>query len=178
MSNFKPKLTPKYILRNGFGGTYWRPLKGCVTGNDLTDDYLEFPIQYYNGIKKEDITKSYDKYDKFYNKYKVKTGSTYEFWCEKGWIKETHERGWYQWYGGYYYGKRTAYDDDEIKRWERFAGPKGRFRLHLITKIHKAGGKWDDETISPKLRQNLLEWGYKLTKKDYDTEIKRRSKPK
>ena len=83
MSNFKPNLTPKYILRNGFGGTYWRPLKGCVTGNDLTDDYLDYPSQYYNGIKKEDITKSYDKYDKFYNKYKVKTGSTYEFWCEK-----------------------------------------------------------------------------------------------
>jgi len=33
-----------------------------------------------------------------------------------------------------------------------------------------------DETISPKIRQVLQHWGYKLTKRDYDNEVKRRRK--
>jgi len=45
----------------------------------------------------------------------------------------------------------------------------------LITQIQKKGGKWNDETISPKIRQTLQHWGYKLTKSDYDFEIKRRN---
>ncbi len=91
MDNFKPNLTPKYILKNGFGGTYWRPLIGCITANDLTNDYLKYPTEFYKGIKHEDITKPYDQYDKNYNKYKVKTGSSYKFWCEKK-LDKTYSR--------------------------------------------------------------------------------------
>jgi hypothetical protein len=44
----------------------------------------------------------------------------------------------------------------------------------LVTQIVKRGGHYKDETISPKIRQVLQHWGYKLTKTDYDKEIKRR----
>ena len=30
-----------------------------------------------------------------------------------------------------------------------------------------AGSKYDDYSISPKIRQILLYWGYELTKKDF-----------
>ena len=62
------------------------------------------------------------------------------------------------------------------KRWLKLAGPKGRFRNFLVTQIVKKKGKWNDETISPKIRQVLQHRGYKLTKKDFDAEIKRRRK--
>ena len=32
--------------------------------------------------------------------------------------------------------------------------------------IKDAGGRLDDYSISPKIRQILLHWGYKLTKRD------------
>ena len=44
----------------------------------------------------------------------------------------------------------------------------------LVTQIIKKKGEWDDETISPKIRQVLQHWGYVLTKKDYTNELKRR----
>ena len=43
------------------------------------------------------------------------------------------------------------------------------------TTILKKKGKWDDVTISPAIRQTLQHWGYKLTKKDYDSDIKSRT---
>jgi hypothetical protein len=49
----------------------------------------------------------------------------------------------------------------------------------LVTQIlKKRGGQWDDETISPKIRQVLQHWGYKLTKKDFDNEVERRKNAK
>ena len=33
--------------------------------------------------------------------------------------------------------------------------------------IKKAGNKFDDYSISPKMRQILLHWGYELTEKDF-----------
>ena len=33
--------------------------------------------------------------------------------------------------------------------------------------IKDAGGKFDDYSISHKIRQILLHWGYELTKKDF-----------
>ena len=40
--------------------------------------------------------------------------------------------------------------------------------------ILKKGGKWDDESISPAIRQTLQHWGYKLTKKDFENEVNSR----
>ena len=44
----------------------------------------------------------------------------------------------------------------------------------------KKGGKkyWNNYDISPKMLQTLQHWGYALTKKDFDLEIKNRENKK
>ena len=42
-----------------------------------------------------------------------------------------------------------------------------RFRGKLVKIIKDAGSKYDDYSISPKIRQILLHWGYELTEKDF-----------
>ena len=42
-----------------------------------------------------------------------------------------------------------------------------RFRGKLVKMIRDAGSKFDDYSISPKIRQILLHWGYELTEKDF-----------
>ena len=40
-----------------------------------------------------------------------------------------------------------------------------RFRAKLVKMTKNAGSKYDDYSISPKIRQILLHWGYELTEK-------------
>ena len=40
-----------------------------------------------------------------------------------------------------------------------------RFRGKLIKMIKDAGGKFDDYSISPKIRQILLHWGHEFKEK-------------
>ena len=63
-------------------------------------------------------------------------------------------------------GRRTDDDERQIKRWLALTGPKGRFKNRLINMIKKKDSKYDDETISPVIRQTLQHWGYKLTSND------------
>ena len=42
-----------------------------------------------------------------------------------------------------------------------------RFRGKLVKMIKDANSKFDDYSISPKIRQILLHWGYELTEKDF-----------
>ena len=46
-----------------------------------------------------------------------------------------------------------------------------RFRGKLVKMIRNAGSKYDDHSISPKIRQILLHWGYELTKKTFFNEL-------
>ena len=46
-----------------------------------------------------------------------------------------------------------------------------RFRGKLVKMIRHAGGKFDDHSVSPKLRQILLHWGYELTEKYFFNEL-------
>ena len=41
------------------------------------------------------------------------------------------------------------------------------FRGKFVNMIRDAGSKFDDYSISPKIRQFFLHWGYELTVKDY-----------
>ena len=41
-----------------------------------------------------------------------------------------------------------------------------RFRGKLVKMIKNSGSKYDGYSISPKIRQILLHWGYELTKKN------------
>ena len=43
-----------------------------------------------------------------------------------------------------------------------------RFRAKLVKMIKNFVGKYDDNSISPKIRQVLLHWGCELTKKDFE----------
>ena len=42
-----------------------------------------------------------------------------------------------------------------------------RFRGKLVKMIKDAGSKFDDYSVSPKIRQILLHWSYELTEKGF-----------
>ena len=42
-----------------------------------------------------------------------------------------------------------------------------RFRGKLVKMIKDVDSKFDDYSISPKIKQVLLHWGYELTEKDF-----------
>ena len=176
--DFRPNLTPREIFQLGsFGGTYWRPIKSTVVNKNLKDIHKKYPTSWWSGIPEDHMTRDFDtNYDESINKYGVKAGTTLEFWEEKGWITEYNPYGWVHWYCDFYQGKRGEDDERQIKRWQGLAGPRGRFMRFLVTKILQKKAKYDDETVSPKIRQVLQHWGYVLTKKDYEYEIKRREK--
>ena len=46
-----------------------------------------------------------------------------------------------------------------------------RFRGKLVKMIRNAGSKFDDYSISPKIRQILLHWAYELTEKYFFNEL-------
>ena len=46
-----------------------------------------------------------------------------------------------------------------------------RFRGKLVKMIRDVGSKFDDDLISPNIRQILLHWGYELTEKDFFHEL-------
>lgn len=177
--NFRPNLTPREILKLGsFGGTYWRPIHSKVTNKDYKNVHKKYD-KWWKGIPDDHMTLDWKDYDKDVNKYGVKVGQTLEKWEKKGWITKYNPYGWYHWYCDFYNGRRTPDDERQIGRWEGIAGPNGRFRKWLISLIlKKKGGKYDDETISPKIRQTLQHWGYVLTKKDFEEEKKDRKNKK
>ena len=46
-----------------------------------------------------------------------------------------------------------------------------RFRGKLVKMIRDVGSKFVDYSISPKIRQILLHWGYELPEKDFFNEL-------
>ena len=54
-------------------------------------------------------------------------------------------------------------DERQINRWKRIMS---RFGGKLLKTIKNANSKFDDYSISPKIRQILLDWSYELTEKD------------
>ena len=170
---FKPNLSPREMFQLGsFGGTYWRPIKSAVLGKNLKNIHKKYP--WWKGIPENHLSQT--TYDKQINKYGVKVGTTLEFWEGKGWIKKHHPYGWVHWYCDFFSGKRGPDDERQVKRWKGLAGHRGRFMRFLVTQILKKGTKkdWNNPEISPKIRQVLQHWGYKLTKKDFNNEVKRK----
>ncbi len=172
---FKPNLSPREIFFLGsFGGTYWREIKSKFFKKKLKNIHKKYPKSWWEGIPKDHLTRKFEDYDKTINKYKEKTGTPLEFWEDKGWIKESHPYGWVHWYCDFFMGKRCEDDERQIKRWKGIASTNGRFFRFLVTQINKKKSKWNDEDVSPKIRQVLQHWGYKLTRKDFNNEVKRR----
>ena len=61
--------------------------------------------------------------------------------------------------------------EDDERQINRRKKTVSRFRGKLVTMIRDAGGKLDDYSISPKIRQILLHWGYELTEKYFFNEL-------
>ena len=78
------------------------------------------------------------------------------------WINKIDPHDWFQWYFKYWLGRRLEDDKRKINRWK---GIVSRFRGKLVKMIKNAGSEFDDYSISPKIRQILLHWGYELTEK-------------
>ena len=173
--DFKPNLSPREMfLLGSFGGTYWRPIYSGVLKKNLKNIHKKYPEEWWKNIPEKHLSSS--ECDININKYKVSVGTSLEFWESKGWIEPEHPYGWVHWYCDFFMGKRSKDDERQISRWKKLAGYKGRFMRFLVTQIINKNATWDDETISPKIRQVLQHWGYKLTKEDYSYEIKRRNK--
>ena len=51
----------------------------------------------------------------------------------------------------------------KIARWKRIAS---RFKGKLIKMMKDANGRFDDYSISPKIKQILLHWDYELVESD------------
>ena len=151
-----------------FGGTYWRPIYSSVTDKKYKNQHKKYPKSWWSNIPDSWLVTPWSEYDKNINKYKVKVGTTLEFWEEKNWITKYHPYGWVQWYCDYYMGKRSPDDERQIDRWKKTAGPRSRFRRFLINLIKKQKGKYDDYSISPKVRQTLQHWGCVLTPQDME----------
>ena len=87
-------------------------------------------------------------YDVKVNKYGVKCETSLRFW----------ERS----------DRRSEDGERQINKWKKILS---RFRGKLLKMIKDAGSKFDDYSISPKIRQILLHWGYQLTEKDFFNEL-------
>ena len=165
---FTPNVSPKDVFKKGaFGGTYFRTIHSGVTGKQHNglNAIKEYPPSWFRGLDIETQVIS-PTYDKNINKYKVKCGSSLEEWETNGWITKQDPYGWFQWYCRFYRGRRTDDDRRQIDRWLKLAGPNGRFRKRIINMIKKKNTTYDDESVSPVIRQVLLHWGYELTSND------------
>ena len=167
---FRPNLSPEEVIKLGsFGGTYFRPIYSAVTNKNYKDKHKKYFSESF--LKKYDpkkyLTKPFEEYDKSVNKYNVKCGQELEAWQKSNWITKHDPYGWFEWYCNFFNGRRIKDEDErQIKRWLKFAGPKGRFKNRLINMIKKKNGKYNDITISPVIRQSLQHWAYKLKASD------------
>ena len=158
--NFSPNKTPiEAINEDAFGGTYFRDIYSGVNGKWYRDSWKEF--NFLKNINAKYYSSNY--YDAEVNKYGVKCGTSLRFWENKGWINGQDPYGWFQWYCRYYLGRRSSDDERQIKRWVDI---RSRFKGILIKMIKNKGVKFDDYSVSPKIRQILLHWGYELVESD------------
>ena len=65
--------------------------------------HLRYPKSWWKGVKDDQLINKWKDYDKKKNKYKVKVGTTLEYWEEKKWITKHNVYGWTHWYCDYYY---------------------------------------------------------------------------
>ena len=163
--NFSPNKTPIEIIKEGaFGSSYFRDIYSNINKKWYKNSWKEF-------FQLKDIDAKFyasDYYDVNVNKYDVKCGTSSRFCESKGCINKIDPYGWFQWCFRYWLGRRSKHDKRQINRCKKIAS---RFRGKLVKMIRNAGSKYDDFSISPKIRQILLHWGYELTKKDFFNEL-------
>ena len=133
--------------------------------------HSEYPKEWFAGLGRTRTARV--GYVHTRNKYRVKAGQDQAFWEEHGWIIDQDPRGWFQWYCRFYLGRRTADDARQISRWCGVAGAKGRWKTALCKKCVYANKRWDDQSVSPVIRQTMLHWAYEITERDVKDVLKR-----
>jgi|TARA_B110000259_G_scaffold75401_1_gene88636 hypothetical protein len=179
---FTPNLTPKEIFMLGSfhdQGGYWRDIKSTFYKNILKDTWKKYIIKgkCLEGVDidllvtPESIKTKKDKIK--LNKYNKKAGTSLDYWHQQNWMRKQDPYGWVQWYCEFYDGRRSPDDKRQIMRWVNFTGINsngniGRWKINLMNKIKNSNTTYDDEKISPTIRQSLQHWAYQLTEKDYN----------
>ena len=154
------KKTPVEAIKEGaFRGTYFRDIYSSVNGKWYRKSWKEFDE--LKNIDQKYYCSNY--YDASVNKYSGNCGASLRFWENNGWIHSIDPYGWFQCYFRYWLSRRSLDDEREIKRWK---GIVSRFKGKLVEMIKDIGGKFGNYSISPKIRQILLHWGYELVKTD------------
>ena len=164
---FTPNVTPEEMFRAGvFGGTYFRPIYSKVLKCHLENEHKEFQsLGWWKNLPDTYITSTIG--DTSINFFGVKAGSSLDEWHKNGWIREQDPYGCVQWYCRFYNGRRSKDDMWQIDRWNKYTGPtQGRWKKNLVNKIKKVCSTYNDYTISPVIRQGLLQWAYVLTPSD------------
>ena len=147
---YKCILTPVEIIREGaFGGVYFRDIYSSVNGKWYKKSRKEFD-QLKNIDQKFHCL---DYYDVNVNKYSVKCRFSLRFWEDRGWLNEIDPYSWFQWCFRYWLGRRSQGDERQINAWQKIVS---RFRGKLVKMIKGAGSKFDDYSISSKIRLILL----------------------
>ena len=159
--NFGTNQTSVEVIKEcAFGGIYFRDIYSAVNGKWYGKSFKEF--DQLKDIDQKYYCSSY--YDVSVNKDDVKCEKSLRFWENKGWINKIDPYGWFQWYFRYWFRRRAKDDERQIIGWKRIVS---RFKGKLVKMIKDDGGKFDNNAISPKVRQMLLHWGYELTEKDF-----------
>ena len=158
--DFRPNITPiEGIKKGAYGRNYFRDIYSSVTHEWYKNSWKEFDVL-------KDIDQKYyctNYYDASVNKYGVKCGRSLRFWENKGWIHSIDPYGWFQWYFRYWLGTRSVDQKRQIASWKRILTI---FNGKFVKMIKDANSRFDDFSISPKIRQILLHWGYELTESD------------
>ena len=131
------------------GGTYFRHIYSGVNGKWYRKTWNEFDE--LKNVNQKYFCSNY--YDASVNKYGVKCGISLRFWENNGWIHSVDCCGLFQWYFRYWLGRRSS--DDE-RQMNRLKGIVTIFKGKLVKMIKDANSRFDDYSISPKIRQILL----------------------
>ena len=132
---FEPELTPKEMLQLGvFGGKY------------MTDCRDEFPSSWFARARLSPA-----RHDPRLNYFGVSASQPLAVWRKKGWIHREDPRGWFQWDGRYYAGRRSLDDERQIKRWRAIRRHVAQIRANCPRRAMDC---------RPRQRQALLQWAY------------------
>ena len=163
--SFSPNKTPIKVIREGaFEGAYFRDIYSGINEKWYKTSWKEF-IQLKN-IDAKFYASDYYKVN--VNKYGVKCETSLRFLENKRWINKIDPYGWFQWYFRYWLGRISKNDKRQINRWKKILS---KFKGKLAKMVRDTGSKFDDCSISPKVRQILLHWGYELTEADFFNEL-------
>ena len=81
--DFAPNVHPKRIIRSGFGRTYFRDIYVPKLKKTVRNAWKFLPKSWRQGLTKDDLARPFNKYDKSFNRFKVKVGASYEYWLKK-----------------------------------------------------------------------------------------------